>query len=97
MKRVGAVEKRAGLVTTGASAGLRIWSRHDSSAAVRHCPCPAPDARALRAARRDWVSPQILDVLHMLRIAFQLPEQLVVVVVSIVAEQSIAAEFAFAP
>ena len=41
---------------------------------------------ALRGARREWITPEILDVLHMLRIVFQLTNQAVVVLVSIVAE-----------
>ena len=41
---------------------------------------------ALRGARREWIAPEILDVLHMLRIVFQLTNQTIVVLVSIVAE-----------
>ena len=41
---------------------------------------------ALRGARREWIPPKILDVLHMLRIVFQLTNHTIVVVVSIVAE-----------
>ena len=41
---------------------------------------------ALRGGRREWIPPEILDVLHMLRIVFQLTNQPVVVLVSIVAE-----------
>ena len=41
---------------------------------------------ALRGARREWIPPEILDVLHMLRIVFQLTNHTIVVLVSIVAE-----------
>jgi hypothetical protein len=41
---------------------------------------------ALRGARREWIAPEILDVVHMLRIVLQLTNQPIVVLVSIVAE-----------
>jgi hypothetical protein len=41
---------------------------------------------ALRGGRREWIAPEILDVLHMLRIVVQLTNQTIVVLVSIVAE-----------
>ena len=41
---------------------------------------------ALRGGRREWIAPEILNVLHMLRVVFQLTNQTVVVPVSIVAE-----------
>ena len=41
---------------------------------------------ALRGARREWIPPKILDVLHMLRIVFQLTNHIIVIFVSIVAQ-----------
>ena len=41
---------------------------------------------ALRGTRREWIPPEILDVLHMLRIVFELTNHTIVVLVSIVAQ-----------
>jgi hypothetical protein len=40
----------------------------------------------LRGGRGEWIAPEILDVLHMLRIVLQLTNQTIVVPVSILAE-----------
>src|SRR5262249_6084546 len=41
---------------------------------------------ALRGTRREWIAPEVVDVLHMLRIVAQLTNQAVVIPVSFVAE-----------
>jgi hypothetical protein len=42
---------------------------------------------ALRGGRREWIPPEILDVLHMRRIVFQLTNHIVVVLVRVVAQR----------
>ena len=41
---------------------------------------------ALRGGGREWIGPEILDMLHMLRVVLQLTNQMIVVRVGIVAE-----------
>ena len=44
---------------------------------------------ALRGAGREWIGPEIVDVLHMLRIVFELTNQTIVIAVRIVAQASL--------
>ena len=45
---------------------------------------------ALRGARREWIAPEILDVLHMFLVVFQLTYQAVIVCVCGIAEWMVA-------